>query len=456
MIFGSPIPYFTDAVLRAPTIGSILMCVAASLVGVIVFLRKQSLLGESLSHASYPGVILGILCAASWPLDDSHETGITLFIIGGAFTSALMGLGMIRYLERQHRVSADSALCFVLASFFGVGLTLASRVQVTHTALYRQIQAYLYGQAATMTDWHIVIYGLLAAGISVVIISLYKELQIINFDRDYAESLGVKAYLVEPIFFFLVVLSVIIGIRCVGVVLMSAMLIAPAVAARQFTHRLSLIFILAGCFGALSGFFGNYLSVELSHYLSQRYGEKQLTLPTGPSIVLCSTAFCVFSLLFARERGLVLRWGRMLTFRLRCMQENLLKAMWRTDSEACFLDKELREFLPGSQLLFRWVIRRLCRQGWLMKELGGYRLTADGKLRAAYIVRLHRLWEVYLVSEVGVARHRVHASAEEVEHILTPELEARLTKVLMDPKLDPHNQPIPHVAPQLHPPDELR
>lgn len=439
----SPFIYFTDAVLRAPTIGSMLMCLAASLVGVIVFLRKQSLLGESLSHASYPGVIIGILCAAYFFDERVESARISAFIILGAFTSALLGLLAIRYLENRHRVSPDTALCLVLSSFFGIGLTLASRVQTSHTTLYRQIQAYLYGQAATMTDWHIIIYGALALLIIFMISLLYKELQMINFDKQYAESLGICTKTIESIFFFLMVLSVVIGIRCVGIILMSAMLIAPASAARQLTHRLSHMFIWAACFGLLSGFCGNYLSVEISIYLNSHYPNQQFSLPTGPMIVLFSTSLCLLTFLFAKERGLILRATRMLSFRFHCMQENLLKAMWRIDSKALFPLKDLIALLPASRFLAYLVVRQLRQQGWLKIEEGKYKLTADGVDRAARIVRLHRLWELYLVNQLGMASERVHASAEEIEHILTPELEQRLTALLNNPTVDPHNQPIP-------------
>lgn len=445
-MFGSPLPYFTDAVLRAPTIGSMLMCLAASLVGVVVFLRKQSLLGEALSHASLPGVIVGVLAAALLLSEPNETAVVAAFIIVGAFCGALLGLWVIHKLCTRFGVHSDAALCFVLASFFGVGLTLASRVQVTHTHLYRQIQVYLYGQAATMTDWHIVLYATLALSVIIAICLLYKELQTITFDRDYAASLGINRPVIETLIFLLVVLSVVIGIRCVGVVLMSAMLIAPAVAARQLTHKLYRMFIFAGGIGLLSGFAGNYLSVELSYYLSAQYPGQQLVLPTGPMIVLVSSALCIASLLFAKERGLALRLMRMTLFRFRCQQENLLKAMWRMDPEGKFSGPELYEMLPNGSILNSLILQRLRSQGWINYGHDGYQLSSDGAKRAAHIVRLHRLWELYLVSELGVAAERVHASAEEVEHIITPELEKKLTELLHHPKRDPHNQPIPSAS----------
>jgi manganese/zinc/iron transport system permease protein len=89
-------------------------------------------------------------------------------------------------------------------------------------------------------------------------------------------------------------------------------------------------------------------------------------------------------------------------------------------------------------------LTRLARNGWVEKAKSGcYRLTIDGIHRAAYIIRLHRLWEVYLADYLGIGAERVHRSAEEMEHIITPEIETELTRLLKDPKIDPHHQPIP-------------
>lgn len=436
--------YFTDPVLRAPTIGCMLMCFAAALVGVIVFLRKQSLLGESLSHAAYPGVILGVIFAGMLSLSEDEESIVAIFIMSGAFISTILGMWTITFLERRLKVRSDSALCFVLSAFFGIGLTLASQVQFAYTSLYRQVQVYLYGQAATMTDIHILIYGILSAVVLAVVILFYKEIQSIAFDRDYARSLGINTKLVDAIVFVLIVMAVVIGIRSVGVVLMSAMLIAPAVAARQYTNKLYVMFFFAGFFGLASGFLGNYFSVEFTKRLAVNYPMARLSLPTGPMIVIVASIFCLLSLMFAPRRGFLLRLGRIAKFRYQCICENLLKAIWRFGPDQSVSFEDIEKYQSASTLYLRFVLWRLTHQGWIEKDpLGYYRLTQEGSLHAAGIVRLHRLWEVYLVDYLGVGTERVHRSAEEMEHIITPELERELTLLLKDPKKDPHQQPIP-------------
>lgn len=444
LLYQSPLFFFTDAVLRAPTIGSMLMCLSASLIGVIVFLRKQSLLGEALSHAAYPGVVIGVILAGIFNISEDQQFFLTFAMMAGAFVSAFLGLWSIFFLERKIHVRSDTALCFVLSAFFGVGITLASQVQFTYTSHYRQVQAYLYGQAATMTDIHIFIYGTLAFLMLSFIIAFLKEIKTITFDRKFAKSLGFPIYALESMIFILIVLSVVIGIRSVGVVLMSAMIIAPATAARQFTNRFSSMLWIAPIFGMLSAFLGTYLSLELSAGdLSDRMASR-VSLPTGPMIVIVASCICLIAILFAPERGLLLRIVRVARFRYRCVCENVLKTFWRIESNAGISLKQIAYYQSMSSIYLRFILCNLSRKG-LLESISSqhYRLTAKGKQSAARIIRLHRLWEVYLANYMGVGGERVHRNAEEMEHILTPELENELTTLLNDPKVDPHFQPIP-------------
>jgi len=423
--------FFLDPVLRAPTWGTLLMCVASSLMGVLLFLKKRSLLAESLSHATYPGVVIGVSCFAL--LFPQHEEWSFAAVLAGAFLSSLAALKVIDWLQAKRKVSSDASLCFALSLFFGAGIVAASAMQGALPAWYKQVQMLLFGQAATMSDIHIALYGCLASVISLFFWLVFRPLQGALFDRDFAVSSGVKVALLERIVFWLLLLSLIVGIRSVGVVLMSGMVIAPAVAARQFTDRLQKMFFLAAFFGALSGLLGNILSVAGSLAL-------QMTLPTGPMIVLVGGAFALFALAFAPKRGWAFRKGRIWAFRLRCLEENILKAIWKKGPLAL---RSLREALRISSFSLYLVLKRLLRQGWVVFEGGFYRLSPDGSQKAASIVRLHRLWELYLAETLKLQVEKVHKTAEEMEHILTPDLEERLTRLLSDPKVDPHHQPIP-------------
>jgi manganese/zinc/iron transport system permease protein len=440
-MFSSPWHYFTDPVLQAPTIGSMLMCLSSALVGVIVFLRKRSLLGEALSHATYPGVVLSVLLMAAFIPPSSDLMALAILV--GAFLTSLLGLWVIEKMERRFRVKNDAALCFVLSVFFGFGVLIASRIQFTHALWYKTVQIFLYGQAATMTDIHVVIYALLASLLVLVLIILYRQIQMVIFDRDFSKTVDVAIRSVDSLLFLLLVLAIVIGIRSVGVVLMAGMLIAPAVAARQLSHRLWAVFLFAAAIGALSGFLGNYLSVEIPQWGNRQGWNWKFSLPTGPMILLSASAICLLSLLFAPQNGLVSRLLRILSFREQCMRENLLKYLWRRGRVGEATLAEIKEWQPLSFFQMRLLLWRLKRQGWIEEgTVPMIRLTKEGRLRATHIVRLHRLWEAYLVF-LGQGAEKVHRSAEEMEHIITPELEKKLSELLGDPKQDPHAQPIP-------------
>ncbi len=436
-MFTSPWHYFTDPVLQAPTIGSMLMCLSSALVGVLMFLRKRSLLGEALSHAAYPGVVVSILIMATFfPLASDFAA---LGILIGAFLSSLLGVCVIEILERRFRVKNDAALCFVLSVFFGFGVLVASRIQFTHALWYKMAQIFLYGQAATMTDVHMWIYGVLAIFLALVLVLLYRQIAMLIFDRDFSKAAGIAARSIDSLLLILLVLAIVIGIRSVGVVLMAGMLIAPAVAARSLSHRLWAVFLFAAAIGAVSGFLGNYLSVEIPSWGTRQGWDWKFSLPTGPMILLSASAICLLSLFFAPQNGLVSRFLRILRFRQQCRAENLMKFLWRSGPDGKASLTEIQRWQPISFLQ----IWRLKRQGWIEESPKNVlRLTKDGSLRAARIVRLHRLWEAYLVY-LGQGVEKVHRNAEEMEHIITPELEKELSEILGDPKEDPHSQPIP-------------
>jgi manganese/zinc/iron transport system permease protein len=369
----------------------------------LAFLQKRSLVGEALSHATYPGVVLSVVFAAIFlPFS---EDGAALSILLGAFLSGILGLAVIGHMEKRLKISSDAALCFVLAIFFGIGVLIASRLQVTHALWFRQIQIYLFGQAATMVDSHIYLYAALALLVSATICFLFRYLEILYFDPGYAGSVGMKTALVNGVIYFLLVLAIVIGMRSVGVVLMSGMLIAPPVAARQWTKKLASFFLVSALFGVVAGFVGNVLSVKIPLWTDQ----PKLPLPTGPMIILSATGIALFSLLFSPSKGYVTRKLRILGFRIRCREENILKALY-----------EGEKYTASS-----WQLRQMQWKGWL--EDG--KLTQKGREEAEKLVRLHRLWEVYLIY-MGQGAERVHQSAEAMEHILTPEIEKELNDLL--------------------------
>lgn len=427
-----------DPIFRIPIIGAILMCFTSALVGVICMLKKRSLLGEALSHATYPGIVISVVIAQAFCT--VSEGLISVAIALGAFFSSIIGLLAIEYMEKKQGINSDVALCFILSTFLGTGVLLASKIQITHALLYQKVQIFLYGQIATLLKVHLWMYGVLALLTCLVICILFQEIRISIFDKNYARSIGISSKSIDMICFFVIIWAIVIGLRSVGIIMMSGMLIIPATTARQYTNRLSTLFILSGVFGIISAFVGSILSMQPLWMLSK---GKALYMPTGPLIVLVASALCLISLLLAPSRGLLFRKIRIFQFNYKCLLENILKKIWQLQVNRAVPLIELKRCFSGFPLLFTISLYQLQKRHWIVRKNGQIALTSEGVRRAEYIVRLHRLWEAYLFSCLDVDIKKVHASAEEMEHILTRELEADLTTLLKNPKFDPHYQTIP-------------
>jgi manganese/zinc/iron transport system permease protein len=201
---------------------------------------------------------------------------------------------LVTGVTRFSRVPFDSALAGALAVFFGAGLMLKSAVRSPGAA---GIDRYLFGQAAWLVNSDIWVIGG-AGAIALGLLALFwKEFKLLTFDREFATGLGLPVVSLDILLTGLLVLSIVIGLESVGVVLMSALVVAPAAAARQWTDRLGVMTVLAGLFGAAAGISGSFLSHGLS--------APGRSVPTGPTIVLCATAIVLLSFVWR-----VLPWRR--------------------------------------------------------------------------------------------------------------------------------------------------
>jgi manganese/zinc/iron transport system permease protein len=268
--------------------GAALLGIAAGAVGCFAVLRRQSLQGDVVSHAALPGIAIAFLLGGQSPL---------LLVIGGA-AAGWVALVLVGVVDRNSRVPSDAALGGVLAVFFGLGLAFMHRVQKMPGAAGNPMDRVLFGAAANLREGDLWLIGVTAALVIVVLALAWKELKVLSFDPDYAASLGMPCRCIDLLLTTLTVVAVVIGLKAVGVVLMTALLVAPAAAARQWTNRLGTMVLLAAAFGALSGAGGTFLA----HHLGVKYDAG---VPTGPTIVLIATLMVVLSLAFGTARGLM-------------------------------------------------------------------------------------------------------------------------------------------------------
>ena len=424
--------YF-DPLYRGPLLGTILMSFSTALIGALMFVRKKSLVGETISHATFPGVAIGVLVGSYFSYHQD-ELGF-LSVILGAFVFGLLGFYSVELMIKNQK-KTDSALCFVLSSFLSLGVLLTSYVQQTHVSWYRKIQVFFYGQSATMTDFHVWIYASLSIATLILVFVYFRGIGLISFDPSYAKSLGLKTKGIEHMIIFLFVTSIVVGIRSVGIVLITGMLLSPSIAARGFTKKFSSFVFLASLLGLIVSAFANYISL----FEIEAIGHK--SIPAGPLSVVIASFVAVLSLIFSPIHGTFFTLLRRWKYQRSCIEENILKFLWKSsESKVSFL--AIREKNLADLMILCYSLYRLMWQGFIVKESSLFSLTHDGKKKADYIIRLHRLWELYLIEFLSSEIEKVHKSAEEIEHLITPSLEKKLTEVLFNPGQDPHHQPIP-------------
>lgn len=275
-----------DYTLRIVSLGAGLLGLISGMIGSFAVIKKQGLLGDAVSHASLPGIALMFLV---------FQSKNTFLFMLGALGAGLLATLMIYAIEKYTRIKIDSAMALILSVFFGLGLMLMTYIQKIPNANQAGLEKFIFGQASTLLRRDVYIIVVAGAVILFLMMLFWKELKIASFDPDFADSLGFCAKKISLLLSFMIVVSIIIGLQTVGVILMSAMLIAPGVSARQWTNKLSVMVMLAGIFGGLSGLIGTLISSLIAK------------MPTGPSIVLVMSVIVLISVMLAPERGLLMK-----------------------------------------------------------------------------------------------------------------------------------------------------
>jgi len=424
---------FSDPNVRMVTLGAILLGISAATVGCFTFLRKRALVGDAIAHAVLPGVCLSFII--------SGEKN-PFWLLLGAVIAGWAALLVMDFMVNHSKLKTDTAIGAVLSVFFGLGILLLTAIQHSGSANQAGLDTFLFGKAASMTQRDVWVFGGVAALLLLVIAAFFKSFKLVAFDPDFARSLGLPVRTLEFILATITVLSVATGIQAVGVVLMAALLITPAAAARFWTDSMIWMILLAALFGLLSGFFGAWVSYTAP------------AMPTGPWIVLLLSGIALFSVVAAPQRGI---WARIRLQRRnarKIRQENILKTFYSLQEHlarhkeavpdrAYSLDELLAE-RPFGRANLKKGLRLLEKQGLAQEEAAGYRLTPSGWEESRRIVRLHRLWELYLTERMNIKADHVHNPAEAMEHLLTPEVEKALLQELGHPIMDPHESVIPY------------
>lgn len=416
--------YNTNIVL----ISTMLLGIAAGIVGVFALLRKRSLVSDALSHATLPGIGLAFIIATSLGVDGRSMP----ILLVGATVTGVLGILAIQWLLRATRLREDAAIGLVLSTFFGAGAVLLSLIQGMQTGNAAGLSHLIYGQTAAMNvgdAW-------LMAGIAMVAVvlafALLKEFALVCFNDAFARVDGWPVTVIDLLMMALIVVVTVAGLQAVGLILVVALLIIPAVAARFWTERLWLLVLVAALIGGLCGYLGSATSALLPRK------------PAGAVIVLIGGVIFLASMLFAPRRGVLAATIRRVRLRTGIAVDHLLEAAYLATAD----DPDAR--LSGATvgrlaqqrawpIWLRWGMRvQLRRAGFGRFTADSVQATPIGLERGRQVARNHRLWEEYLTAYADVAPSFIDWTVDQVEHVLDPAIVDDLEELLRSRGIDSH------------------
>ena len=331
---------------------------AAGATGCFLFLRKRALVSDAIAHSTLPGVALAFMAMVALGGDGRN---LPVLLLGSA-ASALAGLLLIEWITRRTRLPEDAAIGSVLGVFFGVGIVLLTIIQTMRAGRQAGLESFLLGSTAGMLFQDAVIIALGGSLAVLVTWLLRRPMTLVAFDAGYAAAMGYDVRRIDLAMMGLVLAVTVIGLKLVGLIMIVALLIIPAVTARFWTERSSRMIWIAGALGGAAGYVGAAVSASAP------------ALPTGPIIVLASAGLFAVSLLFAPGRGVLAALIRHRRFKARVHRRQGLLAL---------------------------AAQHPIREGYTLKLLARERLirpdgvpTEAGRAQAAKVARDERRWEV--------------------------------------------------------------
>jgi manganese/zinc/iron transport system permease protein len=361
--------------LRVVALGGVALGLAAGGLGSFAVLRHQSLLGDALSHAALPGVAVAFLISGR---------GISWLLLGAGLASWI-GVAFIRSVTTTTRIKQDTAMGIVLAAWFAAGIALLAYIQDRPDASQAGLDSFIFGQAASMVERDVWVITLVGIASFIVLALFWKEFKLITFDQEFAHANGFRVRAINSLLSFLIVVAIVLGLQVAGVVLMAGLLIAPGIAARQWTNKLGQMIVLATVFGAVSGGTGAVLSAV------------DADIPTGPMIIVTAFLLVAISLVAAPGRGILWNLIRRRTDRRRFAATSIRREIFHFASHHGESVRPMPEmYLVGSGgSTARQGLRQLLESREIELVAGGWILTPVGIASARADVRNQLRWEAY-------------------------------------------------------------
>ena len=402
--------------------------VACALVGCFLVLRRMSLMGDALSHAVLPGLVVAFLFSGSMGI-------VPLFF--GAVVCGLLTTFLTQTLHQYARVPSDASMGVVFTSLFALGVVLVKKYV---SGLHFDI-ACVYEGTLELVSLAEPIAGLprpLFTTLVMVVVNfavlvlLWKEFKVSSFDPALATTMGISATVMHYLLMTLVAVTAVASFEAVGSILVVAMLIVPAATAHLLTDRLAVMVGIACAVGVASAVLGYWAAALLNTNIAG-----MMTVAAG-----CLYALAVF---FSPRYGICSKVLRNLRTSLRVLREDLLAMLYRVEelgSDKKLSAAEASEAVGGGWLA-RWGMRELEQHGRITRADNRLQLTEKGRKSARKLVRSHRLWETYLVQHLGIRLDHVHDPAPRVEHFIGERLRQELESEIDNDGQDPHGREIP-------------
>lgn len=377
------------------TIGAMLLGIAAGATGTFLFLGKRALVSDAISHATLPGVALAFLAMVALGGDGRALPGL---LFGSALSSAV-GLLCVSALSNHTRLSEDAAIGAVLSVFFGLGIVLLTIIQSINAGRQAGLESFLLGSTAGMLWNDALVIAVGGALVLVLMLILRRPMAMVAFDAEFAAGAGMNVPRIELAIMGLALAITVVGLKIVGLILIVALLIIPAVAARFWSDRVGVVVLLAGLIGGISGFAGAAISATAP------------ALPTGPIIVLVAFFIFTISLVFAPNRGVLTAMLRHYRFQARVHVRQGLLA------------------LAQGQPIYEKLTLRLMRRRGLIRADGV--ATESGRAQAARALLDERRWELLRSdpAQEGAAAH--YDGLTPLEKVLTKDQLAELDRSLV-------------------------
>jgi len=425
---------------RLVVLSTALLGVASGLIGSFLLLRKRSLMGDALSHATLPGIGLLFIVMVMFGGSGKALPGLLL----GAVVTGTLGVVLVLAIRATTRLKDDAAMGIVLSVFFGVGVAVLGLIQSMPQASAAGLETFIYGKPASVIKQDLYLIMITAGVVAVASLLLYKEFALVCFDDGFAGSQGWPVGALDVAMLGLVTAVTVVGLQAVGLILIIAYLIIPAAAARFWTNDLRRMILIAAVIGAASGWLGASISALTPN------------LPAGAVIVLVAAGVFAMSMVFGPPRGVLMRYVRHRRLRRKVGRQHLLRAAYEVlEARARGAGEPVTNVpVPFADLVAHrsWgrgrvtgLLRRAQREDHLEPAPGEtVRLSESGFGEAARITRNHRLWEQYLIRHADIAPSHVDRDADMVEHVLGAEMVRKLEADLMRGREPTAVPPSPH------------